>query len=147
MKRYKQRPLTVDDLDLLRINLSVIEGEVSPEPVCDFCGSLNPDVFLASHTTVDGVEQGCWRWTGVRNAVWQFNAKTGNRFVTKSSRGCTVRVNASLRHRTWAAEVQLRRVQTSLIPLARKSQHLRLKGLARFGRLYSSQSQNLQHQP
>lgn len=60
---YLKKPLDTAGRDAMRINLSVQPKKISPEPVCDFCGSKNPLVVYASSRMSTGEIQNCWRWT------------------------------------------------------------------------------------
>jgi hypothetical protein len=59
---YKHKPLTAEDIDRMRITLSVQEKRLSREPVCDFCGGATPVVVFAASQMSTGTKQECWRW-------------------------------------------------------------------------------------
>ena len=55
-----RKKLADEDLDNLRINLSVRKDKLSPEPVCDFCGSPDPVFIYAAISDTD--RRPWWRW-------------------------------------------------------------------------------------
>lgn len=60
---YLKKQLDEKDRDNMRINLSVQPKKISPEPVCDFCGSNHPRVVYAASRMSTGEIRNCWRWT------------------------------------------------------------------------------------
>ena len=55
-------PYLKKQLDGMRIDLYTQPKKISPEPVCDFCGSENPLVVYASSSMSTGELRNCWRW-------------------------------------------------------------------------------------
>lgn len=59
---YLKRIVTPEDLDNIRINLSVRELKLRPEPSCDFCGSTKPMFIYAAKRMSTGQWAFNWRW-------------------------------------------------------------------------------------
>jgi hypothetical protein len=59
---YVKKPLTAEDLDGMRIALSARTLKLSPEPVCDFCGSSEPRFVYAAVRLSTGEFVANWRW-------------------------------------------------------------------------------------
>lgn len=60
--RYVYKRISDEGMDTMRIQLSVREKKLSPEPHCDFCGDPNPTVVYASNVMSTGERTPCWRW-------------------------------------------------------------------------------------
>ena len=59
---YVKREVTQEDLDNIRINLSVRELKLRPEPSCDFCGNVEPKYIYAAIRMSTGEWVSNWRW-------------------------------------------------------------------------------------
>ena len=59
---YLKRNVTSEDLDRIRINLSVRELKLREEPSCDFCGSHEPVFIYAAKRMSTGQWIFNWRW-------------------------------------------------------------------------------------
>jgi len=74
---YQRKNLTDEDLDRMRINLSVRADKIGPEPCCDFCGQQIPAVIYAASRMSTGAWMDNWRWCactdcdkGIQNGTW-----------------------------------------------------------------------------
>jgi len=59
---YLKRIVTPEDLDSVRLNLSVWGWKLSAEPTCDFCGDPTPKFLYASIYFQAGERIPNWRW-------------------------------------------------------------------------------------
>jgi hypothetical protein len=59
---FKQRPVTSETIEALRLNLSFNPNKMSPEPVCDFCADSKPTTQYAAWQMSTGEVRDCWRW-------------------------------------------------------------------------------------
>src|SRR6266481_4550153 len=59
---YGKRFINAEDLDRIRINLSVRELKLRSEPSCDFCGSEQPKFIYAASRMSTGALIFNWRW-------------------------------------------------------------------------------------
>jgi hypothetical protein len=64
---YVKKRLSPRDLDNMRIDLSVQEKKLSPEPHCDFCGDPHPVFVYAASQTTAGEDVKCWRWAACQD--------------------------------------------------------------------------------
>src|SRR5438094_193649 len=59
---YVKQPLTEQDVDEIRIQLSVKDRKIESEPCCDFCGAHDIIWTYAASQTVTGEKLMHWRW-------------------------------------------------------------------------------------
>jgi hypothetical protein len=64
---YLKKKIDEEDMDRMRISLSVQERKLSPEPHCDFCGEPHPAFIYAASQTTSGEDIQCWRWAACKD--------------------------------------------------------------------------------
>lgn len=64
---YLKKKITEEDLDRMRISLSVQSKKLGPEPHCDFCGDPAPIFHYAATQTTAGEDVECWRWAACKD--------------------------------------------------------------------------------
>jgi hypothetical protein len=59
---YLKKQIDADTIERTRINLSMRDNKLSPDPVCDFCSDTNPVWVYAASRMASGEARPCWRW-------------------------------------------------------------------------------------
>ncbi len=59
---YMKKKITPEDIDIMRVQLSVRAVKLSEEPRCDFCGSEQPEWLYAATRMSTGAWVANWRW-------------------------------------------------------------------------------------